>query len=73
MRGRLVGLLFIDGGNVWQGMNGGTGSGGARYSYGAGLGWQMPFGTLKFNLAAPIKRHRGDSYQPVQMQFNAGF
>jgi|GEM_PF-2623027 len=71
--GRLVGLIFLDGGNVWQGMAGGTGTGGPRYSYGVGLGWQMPYGTLKLNLALPVKRHVGDSYQPVQVEFNAGF
>ncbi|MDR0479215.1 MAG: BamA/TamA family outer membrane protein, partial [Burkholderiaceae bacterium] len=72
-RGRLVGLFFIDGGNVWNGMNGGTGPSRARFSFGTGVGWQMPFGTIKLNLALPIKRYSGDSYQPVQFQFNAGF
>jgi len=71
--GRLVWLLFIDGGNVWSNGLGGTGAGPARFSYGTGLGWQIPFGTLQMSFALPIKRHPGDDYQRFQVEFKAGF
>ncbi|MDR2990896.1 MAG: BamA/TamA family outer membrane protein [Burkholderiaceae bacterium] len=71
--GRLVWLLFVDGGNVWDSDLNGTGAGSARFSYGTGLGWQIPYGTLKLSLGLPVKRHRGDDYQKFQVEFNAGF
>jgi outer membrane protein insertion porin family len=71
--GRLVWLLFVDGGNVWSNGLGGTGAGPARFSYGTGLGWQIPFGTLKLSYARPFKRYPGDQYQKFQVEFNAGF
>jgi outer membrane protein insertion porin family len=72
--GRPVWLLFVDGGNVWSsGLGNSTGAGSARFSYGAGLGWQIPFGTLQLSFALPVIRHRGDDYQRFQVEFNAGF
>jgi len=71
--GRLVWLLFIDGGNVWSNGLGGTGAGPARFSYGTGLGWQIPFGTLKLSFAQPFTHYSGDQYQKFQVEFNAGF
>ncbi|MDR0457465.1 MAG: BamA/TamA family outer membrane protein, partial [Burkholderiaceae bacterium] len=71
--GRLVWLVFVDGGNVWSNGLGGTGSGPIRFSYGTGLGWQMPFGTFRLSFALPFTRHTGDEYQRFQFDFSAGF
>jgi outer membrane protein insertion porin family len=71
--GRPVWLVFVDGGNVWNNGLGGTGAGPVRFSYGMGLGWQIPYGTLKLDFALPVKRYSGDDYQKFQVEFNAGF
>jgi outer membrane protein insertion porin family len=71
--GRPVWLLFVDGGNVWSDGLGGTSAGPARFSYGTGLGWQIPYGMLKLSFALPVKRYSGDDYQKFQVEFNASF
>jgi outer membrane protein insertion porin family len=71
--GRPVWLAFVDAGNVWDSGLSGTDAGSLRASYGLGLGWQLPFGTLKLSAALPMQRHAGDDYQRFQFEFNAGF
>lgn len=76
-RGRILSFAFIDGGTV-RGAPGDSathapGAGSARFSYGIGLGWQAPFGSLGANFALPFKRHEGDRYQPFQVNFTTAF
>jgi outer membrane protein insertion porin family len=76
-RGRVVSFVFLDGGLV-AGSPGprsthARDSDGARFSYGLGLGWQAPFGTLGASLAQPVKRRDGDRRQPLQVNFETAF
>jgi outer membrane protein insertion porin family len=76
-RGRVLSFAFIDGGTV-RGAPGGSAThaadpGGARFSYGIGVGWQAPFGSLGASFARPFKRREGDRYQPFQLSFTTAF
>jgi outer membrane protein insertion porin family len=75
--GRIVSFAFVDGGNVWGAPGSDathtTTADGARFSYGIGLGWQIPFGTLGASVARPVTRHEGDRYQQFQVNFEAAF
>jgi outer membrane translocation and assembly module TamA len=49
VQGKLGGVLFLDGGNVWTepwGLN----LGGLRYAVGPGLRYQTPIGPVRFDL-----------------------
>jgi outer membrane protein insertion porin family len=76
-RGRVVSFAFVDGGTVGgapgSSLTHAAGAGGSRFSYGIGLGWQAPFGSLGASFALPFKRHDGDRYQPFQVNFTAAF
>jgi len=66
---KLGAFTFLDGGNVWGGQSGSTGSNGMRFSYGAGFAWHSPVGSFKVSAGFPIVRHETDRYQTFQMQF----
>ncbi|MCF0254301.1 MAG: BamA/TamA family outer membrane protein, partial [Duodenibacillus sp.] len=76
----LRGLVFVDAGYVW-----GKGWDGRKYSetkfslsdlrasWGVGVAWISPLGPLKFSLAFPIKKKKGDDMQKFQFQIGTGF
>ena len=70
---------FVDAGSIWGG-NGGSApdscSGASdcmRFSTGAGISWQSPFGPIKLVYAVPLNDQPGDKTQSIQFQFGTGF
>lgn len=73
---------FIDGGTVWGGgasnaiRPAGSCSGASdcfRFSTGAGISWQSPFGPIKLVYAVPLNDEPTDKTQSLQFQFGTGF
>lgn len=73
---------FFDGGWVWgsggSGSNQGTDTSNVslsdlRYSVGVGVAWISPLGPLKFSLAFPLNKKKGDDVQRFQFQIGTSF
>ncbi len=81
----LRGLVFFDAGTVWGYEYKDTTSSGLtykhqkmdfsdlRYSWGFGVAWISPLGPLKFSLAFPLNKKKGDSTERFQFQIGTGF
>ncbi len=81
----LRGLVFMDGGYVWgyEGYKDAQGNhryreqhvslGDLRYSCGFGVAWISPLGPLKFSIAFPLRKKKGDDTQRFQFQIGTGF
>jgi len=66
--------VFLDGGTVWGEGAGDLGPGEyLRFSTGAGVSWQSPFGPLKLVLAKPLIEKTGDKTQMLQFQMGSQF
>jgi outer membrane protein insertion porin family len=63
---------FLDGGTVW-GTGGGSASDFLRFSTGAGISWQSPFGPIKLVYAVPLNDEAQDKTQSIQFQLGTGF
>jgi outer membrane protein insertion porin family len=72
---------FVDAGTVWGGGGDtantpGTCNGASdclRYSTGAAISWQSPFGPLKLVYAMPLNDKSGDHVENIQFQLGTGF
>jgi outer membrane protein insertion porin family len=70
---------FIDAGSVWGETSGtlaSSCSGGSdcmRFSTGAGISWQSPFGPIKLVYAVPLNDKPADKTQSIQFSFGTGF
>ena len=82
----LRGLVFFDAGTVWGYKANGRNADGyptykrqkidfgdLRYSWGFGIAWISPLGPLKFSLAFPINKKKGDDTERFQFQIGTGF
>ena len=77
----LRGLVFFDAGTVWGYEPTGVNSykrqkmdfSDLRYSWGLGVAWISPLGPLKFSLAFPINKKKGDKTERFQFQIGTGF
>jgi outer membrane translocation and assembly module TamA len=53
LRGKLGGVVFLDGGNVWE-LSGGFSLGDLRYAIGPGLRYATPIGPIRFDIGYQI-------------------
>jgi len=58
LRGKLGGVLFLDGGNVWE-RSGGFSLGDLRYAIGPGLRYATPIGPIRFDVGYQINPING--------------
>lgn len=65
--------VFLDGGTVWGGSSSGSASDFLRFSTGAGISWQSPFGPIKLVYAIPLNDEPQDKTQSIQFQLGTGF
>lgn len=64
---------FVDAGRIWGGHATFKGDDGMRYSAGLSLAWSSPLGPLKFSLAQPLNKKKGDEIQRLQFQMGTVF
>jgi outer membrane protein assembly complex protein YaeT len=58
LRGKLGGVVFLDGGNVWE-QSGGFSLGDLRYAIGPGLRYQTPIGPIRLDIGYQINPIEG--------------
>jgi len=74
LRGNLGGVLFLDGGNVWE-KSGGFALGDLRYAIGPGLRYQTPIGPIRFDVGYQLNPIPGliINRQPEQRRWRLHF